>query len=159
MEPLRENEKFPTVRVVSAVREAIFWITDRLPWPRYDELGQIARQGRQPGAAILYRLEMVESRTSQTANYAFLIAPPLWLVLALGRWIRKPVWAAACAVALWLVCLAFFAAHALIHIEFRYMAPVLPFVLALGAAAAQDLIDLFGAIWRRIVAGRQVATH
>jgi hypothetical protein len=154
LDHLQENRFFPSVRAVSAVREAIFWITDRLPWPRYAELKEIATKGQQPRATVLYRLEAAEALTSRIVNDLFLIAPPLWVLLALAGWRRRPLPAAVTALALELVCLGFFAAYALIHIEFRYMAPVLPFALALAAAAGQDVLDLIWIVLRRLGGSR-----
>jgi hypothetical protein len=145
---LQENRLIPTVRVSSSVRDAIYWNIGELPWPPYPDLKRSALHDHRPGAIVLFGLEFMEVLGSQIVNLTFLIAPPLWL---LTRWrsTGKPYRIAVTAISLWLVCISFLALHLAIHFEHRYMAPVLPFALAIAAAGFQNVIDGSRAIWRQ----------
>ena len=144
---LRENKLLPTVRPFGSVRDAILWTTDKLPWPKYQELKQSALRG-EGSAMVLFFFEYAETWASLIANYVALIAPPIWL-LAFWRPNSRPHWITLSAMSLWGVCLGFLLAHAMVHFEHRYLAPVLPFIVVLAAGGIQGVLDRVMVGWRQ----------
>lgn len=143
---LRENFLLPTFRPLGSVREAVFWITSERPWPAYPELKQRALGDRQPIALALFAFELAETLAALALDLIFLAAPVFWLLLVRPS---APYWRAMTTVglSLWLLCLAFLAAHAAVHFEHRYAAPVLPFILILVVTTIQAVAVSARCLW------------
>ena len=131
---LRESYAFLAFRPLAAARETGFWSTGERPWPNYGDLksGGI-------GAKVVFGLETAERVVGIVLTLVFLVAPIIWGIHVLsgkgGTSSHKLVW-----LSLWLVYLGFLCAHAMVHIEPRYLMPVLPFSILIGCVGLQPLI-------------------
>lgn len=129
---LRLNQVFLLFRPLDALREYRLWAT-----------GQPSQLGRWKELLADWRtwplyLVTVLSRTISSAIFAaFLLVTP-WRAWREGR--RSAP--ARAGVAVWLLYLGWYAIYAMVHVETRYMAPVLPFAVLFGVANLRWL-------WRR----------
>ncbi|NJB76127.1 hypothetical protein [Thalassospira tepidiphila] len=135
---IRENYATLTFRPFGAIRETGFWIHGEKPWPDYRELRESMFDDA--AAFALFSGEMVERVIAIIITVAFVILPIVWLVrLYLGKNVCKRE-VLVCA-ALWAVYFGVLFAHALVHLETRYLAPVVPFSTLIGCFYLQRIFD------------------
>ncbi|WP_142994480.1 hypothetical protein [Thalassospira xiamenensis] len=138
---LRERFALLTFRPLASLRETGFWIKGERPWGDYNVLKSRVFEGL--GAFSLFTLESVERFIAIVVTLAFVIIPVVWFVrLCLGKKSNKGEVLVCCS--LWSVYFGVMASHALVHIEPRYLAPVLPFSIVVGAFCLQNLVGRKG---------------
>jgi len=137
---IRENYATLTFRPLGAVRQTGFWINGEKPWPDYRELRR--DMFNDASSFILFTGEMVERVLAIIITIAFVIAPIFWLVrLSLGKDSRKRevlVFSS-----LWAVYFGILFAHAMVHLETRYLASVVPFSTLIGCFCIQKISSRF----------------
>ncbi len=121
---LRANQTFLFFRPIDAVREYILWATGRP-----SELGRWKSVAADWRMLPFYLLSQLFRVVSVSLFAAFLLTTP-WRAWRDGR--SSAV--ARAGLALWLLYLGWFAVYAMVHIETRYMAPVLPFAILFAIA-------------------------
>jgi hypothetical protein len=129
---LRPNQAFLLFRPIDALREYILWATGRP-----SELGRRKSVAADWHMLPLFVLSQLCRVASTVLFAAFLFGSP-WRAWRDGR--RSA--AARAGLAVWLLYLGWYAIYAVVHVETRYMAPVLPFAVLFGVA---NLLWL----WRR----------
>lgn len=135
---IRENYAILTFRPFGAVRQTGFWIHGEKPWPDYRKLRKSMFDDT--GAFVLFVGEMLERFIAIIITVAFVIVPVVWFVsLCLGKNARKRE-VLVCS-ALWAVYFGVLFAHALVHLETRYLAPVVPFSTLVGCYCIQRFFD------------------
>jgi hypothetical protein len=118
---LRENQLLLFFRPIDALREYLLWATGG------SELGRWKPVARDVRFLPLYLADLISKGISLTTAAGFLLVSP-W-----RAWReRRQSNIAKVAVAVWLLYLGWFAVHATVHVETRYMAPVLPFAILVG---------------------------
>ncbi|MDP2699703.1 hypothetical protein [Thalassospira sp.] len=136
---MRESLAFMTFQPLAAIRDTGFWATGERPWPDYSGLKRNLSDGT--GTIILFGFESLERVTGILLTLSFLLTPAVWLVRAFRRrdWNTLLSGPVLVPVALWLFYLGFMIAHAMVHLETRYMAPVLPFSIMIGLLGIQGI--------------------
>lgn len=134
---VREKYAALTFRPLATLRETGFWVEGERPWRDYSVL-----QGamfEDAGAFVLFVSESIERVVAIVITIAFVIIPVVWFVrLCRGGNLRREDVLVCCS--LWVVYFGVMAAHALVHLEARYLAPVLPFSIVVGCFCLQSLI-------------------
>ena len=122
-------------------------------WPRpvFDRLNLlwVALRGGSVSAGLFILLD-VTTRLAGGALGLLAVASPLLL-----RWRRDVV-------AVWIVCAGFFAVYLPVHIETRYLVPVVPLACLLAALAWPGLVQLIAPVrarWRRAATPRARSTE
>ncbi len=133
---VRERFAALTFRPFATLRETGFWIEGERPWDDYSALR--AKMFEDAGAFVMFVSESIERVVAIVITIAFVIIPVLWFVrLCLGRKCRKEEVLVCCS--LWAVYFGIMAAHALVHIESRYLAPGVPFSIVVGCFCLQEV--------------------
>lgn len=133
------TEKYATMafRPIGTVREAGLWVNGEKPWPDYRELRKSMFED--VGAFALVVGEMVERVIAISITISFVIVPLIWLVrLCLGKKPEKRE--VLVCFALWAVYFGVLFAHALVHLETRYLTPVVPFSIVIGCLGIQRVL-------------------
>lgn len=131
---IRESYAMLTFRPLDSVRQTGLWINGQKPWADHKELRKniLSRLD----AFILFMGEMVERVIGVVITLSFVFVPVAWFVsLCLGRSTRKRetlVFAG-----LWLVYFGVLLAHAMVHLETRYLAGIVPFSTLIGCYCIQ----------------------
>jgi len=121
---LRLNQVFLVFRPVDAARELMLWATGEP-----SEIGRWKSVAADRRFLPLFLADLACKIVSAAIFAAFLLLPP-WRLWREG--LSSTV--APVGAALWLLYFGWFAVYALVHIETRYMAPVLPFAVLVGMA-------------------------
>lgn len=121
---IRLNQVFLLFRPVDALREYTLWATGQP-----SEIGRWRSVVADRRFLPLFLADIAGRAVSAVLFAAFLLVPPwrLWRE-GLGS---APARAGA---ALWLLYLGWYAIYLVVHVETRYMAPLLPFAVLLGVA-------------------------
>lgn len=134
---IRENYATLTFRPLGSIRQTGLWINGEKPWPDYRELRN--DMFNDTGAFFLFTGEILERIIAITITIAFVMGPIVWGVqLCRGRMVNKRE--ALVCTALWAVYFGFLCAHALVHVETRYLAAVVPFSTIIGCLCIQKII-------------------
>ena len=134
---IRENYATLTFRPFGAVRDAGLWILGEKPWPDYRELRKSMFEDA--GAFVLFVGEMIERVVAIIITAAFVFVPVFWLV-QFGRGNLRDYKGALVCSALWAFYFGVLFAHALVHLETRYLAAVVPFSTLIGCIALQKIL-------------------
>lgn len=133
---IRENYATLTFRPFDSVRQTGLWINGDKPWPDYRELRKTMFDDA--GVFVLFVGEMFERVVAIAITVAFVILPVAAFVrLCLGKnQCKREVLVCA---ALWTVYFGVLVAHAMVHLETRYLAPVVPFSILIGCFYIQRI--------------------
>jgi hypothetical protein len=119
---LRENQLLLLFRPIDALREYILWATGEP-----SELGRWKSVEANPWVLPIYLLDRLCKAIAAIIFASFLFLTP-W-----RAWRERRMSAEApIGLALWLLYLGWYAIYASVHIETRYMAPLLPYAILLG---------------------------
>lgn len=131
---IRAKQTMLALRPVGAFRESIFWVTLERPFPPLKNLWRTGISERRVDYLSLYIIEVIERAASIAITLGFLIFPPVWLLQQFqGRRDASDSGLAMTAGATWLLYIGYMLAHAMVHLETRYMAPVIPLLVVIGA--------------------------
>jgi len=121
---IRLNQVFLLFRPVDALREYVLWATGKP-----SQIGRWKSVAADRRLLPLFLADLAGRTMSAVLFAAFLLVPPwrLW---------REGIGSAPARVgaALWLLYLGWYATYLVVHVETRYMAPLLPFAVLLGVA-------------------------
>jgi hypothetical protein len=134
---LRENQLFLLFRPVDSLREYILWATGR-----QTDLGRWKSVAADIRFLPLFVADAVCKTISVALFLAFLLVTP-WRALRE----REGFALQRVCLCLWMLYLAWFSTYALVHLDTRYMAPVLPFAILIGTA---NLSWVLSRTWREI---------
>lgn len=115
-------------RPLTSLEELYRWRHDRLLWDKRDWRKLTAVRTSQLPILLV---DGLQKALASVLFACFLIGVPWQAVRAFRREATLP-WREGTALALWLLYLGFFGTYALVHIEPRYMTPVVPFLALLG---------------------------
>ncbi|KZD00152.1 MULTISPECIES: hypothetical protein [unclassified Thalassospira] len=134
---IRENYAMLPFRPFDAVRQTGFWIEGVKPWPDYRELRK--DMFNDVDLLVLFVGEMVERAIAVIITIAFVVVPIIWFVrLCRGRTERYRE--ILVCLALWAFYFGVLIAHAMVHLETRYLAAVLPFSTLIGCLCLQRMV-------------------
>lgn len=124
----RANQALLPFRPIDSIREAVLWATNQnIPIGRWKAVQSV-------GTLLLFFAEMLSRAIAIVLFVAFLLGT--LRQVAKERPLTDATWLAS---AYWLLYVTYFGAYSAVHLETRYLAPVIPFVIVLGVMNLQRL--------------------